>query len=97
MHLLEIHVIISHGRMYVFGAGMMRVVGSDLRPRGCGDRLCGGRHCVEASLRELLVFFCVDWLLFYVDLVYGIMIYLVLLFLSGHRVSLKVRRRSDSC
>ena len=53
---------------------MMRVVGSDLRPRGCGDRLCGGRHCVEASLRELLVSFCVDWLLFYVDLVYCIMI-----------------------
>ena len=53
---------------------MMCVVGSDLRPRGCGDRLCGGRHCVEASLRELLVSFCVDWLLFYVDLVYGIMI-----------------------
>ena len=72
---------------------MMCVVGSDLRLRGCGDRLCGGRHCVEASLRELLVSFCVDWLLFYVDLVYGIKILLI----SGHRVSLKVRRRSDSC
>ena len=53
---------------------MMCVVSSELRPRGCGDRLCGGRHCVEASLRELLVSFCVDWLLIYVDLVYGIMI-----------------------
>jgi hypothetical protein len=58
--------------MYAYGAGC-----DDVR-RGqsldCGGRLCGGRHCVEASLRELLVFFCVDWLLFYVDLVYGIMI-----------------------
>ena len=70
MHLLEIHVIISsyltpvcmHSELDV----MMCAVGSDLRRRGCGDRLCGGRQCVEASLRELLVFLllnCCDFML----------------------------------